>query len=192
MNLRTTTQAVAAGIAYLPKNRKENAVIADLNISDNMLVTVLNKLRRRLLLNKNQEQTEFERYCQQFNIKYGDKDDLITTLSGGNQQKVILARALTTRPKVVILDNPTQGVDIGARTEIYQQLQELARQRVSLIILSNEFDEIYKNCDRVYVMYQGRIQKELRHDQLTEAKVLYYAMGGQDKDKEESKHGKTS
>ncbi|WP_286028128.1 sugar ABC transporter ATP-binding protein [Ligilactobacillus agilis] len=192
LNLRTTTQAVAAGIAYLPKNRKENAVIADLDISDNMLVTVLNRLRGRLLLNKNQEQAEFERYCQQFNIKYGDKNDLITTLSGGNQQKVILARALTTRPKVVILDNPTQGVDIGARTEIYQQLQELARQQVSLIILSNEFDEIYKNCDRVYVMYQGRIQKELGHDQLTEAKVLYYAMGGQDKDKEESKHGKTN
>lgn len=182
VNIKTTSDAIKSGIAYLPKNRKENAVIPDLSISDNMLITVMKKLSKLLMNSKNQESNVFEKYRQLFSIKYGDsRMNLITTLSGGNQQKVILARTLTSDPQVVILDNPTQGVDVGAKTEIYECLQKLASQGVSFVILSNEYEEIYKNCDRVYVMYEGKVQAELPHCNLDEQKVLYYAMGGKRK-----------
>ncbi|WP_283584232.1 sugar ABC transporter ATP-binding protein [Limosilactobacillus difficilis] len=176
-NMKNTAKAVARGISYLPKNRKENGIIPGLSINDNLLLTILRHLSKGGILSNDRQRLAFQKYSKVFNIKYGQRRDHITTLSGGNQQKVILARALSTNPRIVILDNPTQGVDIGARSEIYEEIEQLSRQGVSFVVLSNEFNEINHICDRVYVMCRGKIVKEMLHQELDEEAVLRYAMG---------------
>ena len=110
----------------------------------------------------------------------GADSDSITSLSGGNQQKVVLAKWLSADPKILILDNPTQGVDVGAKEEIYQIITDLAKRGVAVAVLSSESKEIIRVCSRCYVMYHGRILKELRGDELNENTIMQYATGVDD------------
>ena len=105
-------------------------------------------------------------------------DDLITSLSGGNQQKAVLAKALGSRPQIVILDNPTQGVDVGAKLEIYDIILSLAEQGVSFVVLSSEAQEVLMLCDRIYVMFHGKIKEELSRGEATEENIMLVATGG--------------
>ena len=111
-------------------------------------------------------------------IKMGDMEDLITSLSGGNQQKVVLAKWLMAGPKVLILDNPTQGVDVGAKEEIYHIIQRLADEGVAIIVLSSEAQEIIRICDRSIILFHGRQSGEVSGDDMTEAGIMYLATGG--------------
>ena len=115
---------------------------------------------------------------QQLNIKVKDTGDLITSLSGGNQQKVMLARALSSNPELVILDNPTQGVDIGAKLEIYSIIMKLAEQGVSFVVLSSEAHEVLMLCDRIYVMFHGEMRKEFSREEANEEDIMIAATGG--------------
>ena len=103
---------------------------------------------------------------------------MIISLSGGNQQKVILARALSSNPDLVILDNPTQGVDVGAKLEIYKIIMELAKQGTSFIVLSSEAQEVMTLSDRIYVMYHGEIRHEFTHEEANEENIMIIATGG--------------
>ena len=103
--------------------------------------------------------------------------DPITSLSGGNQQKVILARWLELNSKVYFLDNPTQGIDVGAKQEIYKIINDMGKSGISLIVFSDEFNEIYKIADRTLVMYQGKINAELSRAELTNTNIMYYSTG---------------
>lgn len=169
-----TATALKHHIAYIPKNRKENGIIKDLSVQDNLLLPVFGRLR-----GTKARQHRFQQLSQQVNVKFGQAQDLITTLSGGNQQKVLIARALASDPHLVILDNPTQGVDIGAKAEIYTQIQALAAQGVAFVILTNEYEELERLCDRVYVMAAGQIVSAVDHDALNEAALMYAATGSQ-------------
>ena len=111
------------------------------------------------------------------NIKYSNPDNHITSLSGGNQQKVVLSRWLEIDADLYILDNPTQGIDVGAKFEIYKLINQLTQAGKSIVIFSSEFPEIYRVCDRCIVMYKGRINAELSRDELTETKMMYYSTG---------------
>ncbi|MBP5638693.1 MAG: sugar ABC transporter ATP-binding protein [Victivallales bacterium] len=174
---RSATSAVTKGIAYVPSNRKENAIVPDLSILDNSTLATLKRYKRHLLVNKRKQTQEFLARSTEFHLKYSSPDDLITTLSGGNQQKVILARWLYTHPRLLILDNPTQGVDIGAKQEIYEIIRETANNGVAVIVLSGEGQEIIRLCERAIVMYHGRIAGELKGDELTEQAIMRLATG---------------
>lgn len=130
------------------------------------------------LINKNKQRKLVQSYVEKLSIKVNDTKNLITSLSGGNQQKVVLSKALCTEPEILILDNPTQGVDIGVKMEIYRQIIELAEQGLSFVILSNEIPELQKLCDRVYVMFNGEVRFEFPHDEITEEKIMFVATGG--------------
>lgn len=178
VKISNTTQAMRNKITYVPKNRKENGIISDLSISENMTLPILNSFYKHGLLNKRAIQEHNQKYIDNLHIKVSDTHHLITSLSGGNQQKVVLAKALGTQPDIVILDNPTQGVDVGAKLEIYTLIMQLAKEGISFIILSSEFSEIHNLCDRVYVMFHGRVKGEFKRDEINEEDIMLVATGG--------------
>ena len=179
VKITSTHQALEAGIAYLPRNRKENAIIKDMSILDNGSIVYLPKLRKHgIFIDFARQEKLFAKQEEELRIKMGDRKDLITSLSGGNQQKVVLAKWLMSDPKLLILDNPTQGVDVGAKEEIYGIIHRLAKQGVAIIVLSSEAQEIIRVCDRTLVLFHGRHAGELKGDEMTEQSIMYLATGG--------------
>ena len=177
-------EALDAGLAYLPRNRKENAIIADMSIVDNGTAVTLERLCRLGFLDRAKQKAVFAEQADDLRIKMADNNDLITTLSGGNQQKVVLAKWLLSEPKVLILDNPTQGVDVGAKEEIYSIIETLARSGIAVVVLSSEAQEIIRVCDRALVLYHGRVVGEVSDADMTEPTIMYLATGaGKDADK---------
>lgn len=171
------SQATAMGIGYLPKNRKENAIVKDMSVLHNTTLTAIRRFERLFTLDGRRERERFDGYKQQLKLKVADPDLPITSLSGGNQQKVVLAKWLLAETELLILDNPTQGVDIGAKAEIYELIGELAEQGRAIIVLSSEVPEILKLCDRIYVMHRGAIAAELSRDEASEERILMVASG---------------
>lgn len=173
-----THQALKEGIAYLPRNRKENAILKDMSILDNGSLVYLPKIRKKLFVDEKRQKELFLRQKEELQIKMGDMGDLITSLSGGNQQKVVLAKWLMAGPKVLILDNPTQGVDVGAKEEIYTIIHRLAGEGVAVIVLSSEAQEIIRLCDRSIVLFHGREVGQVEGNEMTEQNIMYLATGG--------------
>lgn len=171
-------QAMELGIGYVPRDRKENGIIKDLNIIENASIAVLPQLTRHGIIDKVRQKKLFDGFVENLRIKLGKATDLIGSLSGGNQQKVVLAKWLMANPKVLILDNPTQGVDVGAKEDIYNIILELAKQNIAVVILSSEAQEIIRICNRAVVMYHGKIQEELSSEEMTEELIMRLATGG--------------
>ena len=178
VSIGSTSDALEAGIAYLPRNRKENAILKDMTILDNGSIVMLPKIVKGLFLDEDRRKKLFDDQVNAMHIKMGDKMDLITSLSGGNQQKVVLAKWLMSEPKLLILDNPTQGVDVGAKEEIYTIIQRLAKEGVAVIVLSSEAQEIIRVCDRSYVMFHGREVGLVEGEDMNEHNIMYLATGG--------------
>ena len=172
------TQAIRLGIGYVPRNRKENGIIKDMSIVENGSMVTLPRLAKWGFLDLARRDQEFDQQVQSLRIKMGKKSDLITSLSGGNQQKVVLAKWLSAHPKVLILDNPTQGVDVGAKEEIYDIILRLAGEGVAVVVLSSEAQEIIRVCDRALVMYHGAIQGEVSGADMNEQTIMHLATGG--------------
>ena len=180
-----THQALDNGIAYLPRNRKENAIIKDMSILDNGSIVMLSSLKKNgLFIDFDKQEKLFKKQEEELRIKMGSQYDLITSLSGGNQQKVVLAKWLMSGPKLLILDNPTQGVDVGAKEEIYHIIHRLAEEGVAIIVLSSEAQEIIRVCDRTLVMFHGRQVGELVGEEMTETGIMYLATGGNQNESE--------
>ena len=175
--IHSTQQAVRLGIGYVPRNRKENGIVKDLDILSNGSLVTLSMRKKGLFLDEAAIESDFANAKEKLSIKMGEDSDPITSLSGGNQQKVVLAKWLSAKPRILILDNPTQGVDVGAKEEIYQIITSLAESGVAIAVLSSESKEIIRVCSRCYVMYHGRILKELRGDELNEKTIMQYATG---------------
>lgn len=178
IRVSNTHQALKEGIAYLPRNRKENAILKDMSILDNGSLVYLPKIRKKLFVDEKRQKELFLRQKEELQIKMGDMGDLITSLSGGNQQKVVLAKWLMAGPKVLILDNPTQGVDVGAKEEIYTIIHRLAGEGVAVIVLSSEAQEIIRLCDRSIVLFHGREVGQVEGNEMTEQNIMYLATGG--------------
>ena len=178
INIHHPVQGKKKGIGYLPANRKENAIIKDLSVQSNLTIVTVNECMQGIALSKKKERAMMDEAKQQLSIKVHNYDNLITSLSGGNQQKVVLAKWLRAKPKVMILTNPTQGVDVGAKNEIYTELMKLAKTGVGVIITSGEAQEIIRTCDRALVMYHGELRGELSRDQLTEENIMILSTGG--------------
>jgi ribose transport system ATP-binding protein len=177
LNLGNIRDVMRAGVGMVPRNRKERSIIKDMSILNNLSIAFFIAKHNKFFIDKNEEVERFRRNQKITDIRAANLDDDITSMSGGNQQKVIVSRWLELNSDIYILDNPTQGIDVGAKFEIYKLISELAQRGKSLIIFTSEFPEIYKVADRCLVMYEGHINAELDREHLTEVNVMYYATG---------------
>lgn len=176
--MRSTMQAVKLGIGYVPRNRKENGIIKDMTILENGSIVTWPRLTKYGIIQRIKQLSEFMTQKKELQIKMESEANPISSLSGGNQQKVVLAKWLSARPHLLILDNPTQGVDVGAKEEIYDIILRLADAGVAVVVLSSEATEIIRVCDRALVMFHGNIRAEISGDMMTEHEIMRLATGG--------------
>ena len=172
VELKTIHHAIRHGVAYLTEDRKTAGLILINDVRENISMASLGKLSRNLVINRNQEIRVAEEYRAKLNIKTPSISQLTGNLSGGNQQKVCLSRWIFADPDVLILDEPTRGIDVGAKYEIYTIINQLAAAGKAIIIISSELPEVLGLSDRVYVMYQGRIVGELDKNQASQESVM--------------------
>ena len=182
LNLSSIKSVMKSGVGMIPRNRKERSIIKDMNILNNVSIAHFTSQHKNILIKNKEEIERFEKNQKVTNIKVGSPKDPITSLSGGNQQKVIFARWFELDSDVYLLDNPTQGIDVGAKFEIYKLINYLAEQGKSIIVFSSEFPEIYKVCHRCIVMYRGEINKIFKHDELNEVDMMFYSTGSNRKE----------
>lgn len=178
VKIHSTFDAMKKGIGYLPRNRKENGILKDMDIFDNGSIVTWPIFARRGIIDFRRQDEEFRKQVDRLRIKMGRMQDSINSLSGGNQQKVVLSKWLTANPKLLVLDNPTQGVDVGAKEDIYDIIMDLIDDDIAVIVLSSEAQEIIRVCDRALVMYHGRIQGEVSGDEMNEHNIMKLATGG--------------
>ncbi|MDR0518663.1 MAG: sugar ABC transporter ATP-binding protein [Clostridiales Family XIII bacterium] len=172
-----TRESKQAGIGYVPENRKEQGIFGDASIKFNMTISTIKNFVRFNGIKRRKELTSVNDMVNRLGIKTPSVTQLIQKLSGGNQQKVILARSLIKEDlKVLIVDEPTRGIDIGAKAEIYTILDQLTRRGIAVIIVSSEMPEILTMCDRIYVMKRGRINAEINNEDATQELLLQSAI----------------
>lgn len=167
-------KAMVDKIGMIPANRKENSIIPDFSLLDNNAISE-RTLNKKPVIARRKEVAQYNDMKKLLNIKANDYNDLITSLSGGNQQKVILARWLTTKADILLMDNPTQGIDVGAKAEIYKLIVELAESGKTILVNTLEIPEIQKIADRCIVFFRGTIHAEIPREELTEENVMLYA-----------------
>lgn len=162
-------------IAMISANRKENSILPDFTLLENMYVSEHTISKRHQYIHVKQEIEKYQEMKETLGIKANDPGDMITSLSGGNQQKVILARWLNTQADILLMDNPTQGIDVGAKAELYRLIQELAKKGKTVLVNTLEIPEVQKVADRCIVFYHGRIKAILERKDITEETVMLYA-----------------
>lgn len=161
ITINSQAKAKEKGIAYVSENRRDLGLIQEQSIENNMIITVLKRFLNKLgLLNSRKYSDDISKYVQELDIKIGSYKSKIKTLSGGNQQKVVLAKWLATYPKLLILDEPTVGIDVIAKSNIHQLIKEMAEKGMSIIMISDELQEVINNCHRVLIMDRGKIVHE--------------------------------
>jgi ABC-type sugar transport system ATPase subunit len=169
--------AIAAGIGLVPEDRKEQGLVTGLSVRQNIALPLLKQLSQFGLLSSARERRLAEQYTERLAIRTPSIEQKVVFLSGGNQQRVVIAKWLATAPKVLIVDEPTRGIDVGAKAGIHALLRELAQQGVAILMISSDLPEVLAMSDRVLVMCQGRIAGELTRAQATQEAVMYYATG---------------
>ena len=170
--------AVRAGIALVPEDRRHQGLVVDFPIRENISLPSLGKLQRMKLVRSRDERRLAEDSCAQLAVRTTDVEKSVGLLSGGNQQKVVLAKWLARNPTFLILDEPTRGVDVGAKADIYAIMDRLAAQGTAILMISSDLEEVLGVSDRVLVMHDQRLAGELRRDQLSEQAVMHLATGG--------------
>lgn len=176
VHFRSPHDAMDAGIGLVPEERRSDALFLDRSVNENAALVVLKKFKKGLFLSGRKQRDLVETYKNKLKIRTRNIDQLVSQLSGGNQQKVVLARWLASDLKVVILDEPTRGVDVGAREEIYEIVDNLAKSGMAVLVISSDMNEVLGLADRVVIMREGEISGELSIDEATQEKILFYAM----------------
>ncbi len=177
IEIANPSQAMAHGIGLVPESRKEQGAILVRPIRENMTLSNLKVISRLMgFIHRRQEQQVSQMLRQKLNIKLGSVEDTIASLSGGNQQKVVIAKWLNTNCNILILDEPTRGVDVGAKVEIYNIIHQLAERGYSILVISSEMVEVINLSHRVYVMSEGQLTKELKGDEISEQNIMRYAI----------------
>jgi rhamnose transport system ATP-binding protein len=171
------TAAMSAGIALVPEDRRQQGLVMDASIERNMGLTHLASLRRGPLISRSLERDAARDWAIKLQLKYARLSDAVGVLSGGNQQKVVLAKWLATTPDVLIVDEPTRGIDVGTKAEVHRLLSELAAQGMAVLMISSDLPEVLGMADRVLVMHEGRLAAEIPRTQATEETVMAAATG---------------
>ncbi|CAN7631908.1 sugar ABC transporter ATP-binding protein [Pararhizobium sp. LjRoot255] len=178
MHARSYADAVKAGIVYLSEDRKGSGVFLDLSIAQNIAVLDLKALTGRAgLLNAKAEADLARDLVKRLGVRMGGIDMPVSSLSGGNQQKVAIAKQLAVHPKVILMDEPTRGIDVGAKSEIHRLLRDLAHSGIGIIVISSELPELLGLCDRVLVIREGRVMGEVGGEAMTEETIMRLASG---------------
>jgi ribose transport system ATP-binding protein len=173
-------ESIRAGLGFVPEDRKQHGLFLDLTLEANIGIASLAQKARHGFVNKRAGMELAIEMIEALSIKSSGPDHLAGLLSGGNQQKVVLAKWLATRPQLLLLDEPTRGIDVGARREIYAILHRLAADGVAILFASSEMEEVLQLSDRTLVMYRGQIAGELSREELSEEAVMQLAVGGGD------------
>ncbi len=169
--------AIAHHVALLPENRKEEGLFLDLNVFKNVTMATIERDATMMVINQAKGREETEQAIKGLKIRVPNANVDVSGLSGGNQQKVLLSRWMAIHPKLFILDEPTRGVDVGAKSEIYRMMVEMAKQGVAILMISSELPEIVGMSDRVYVMREGHIAGEVRDQDINQEKIMALACG---------------
>ena len=168
--------AMTAGLALVPEDRQHEGLVLAMSVGENLSLAMLPQLRRGGLINRRQERTLVDQQLQELQIRASGPHIAVETLSGGNQQKVVLGKWLATRPKLLILDEPTRGIDVGAKAQVHRTIRQLAELGVAFLIISSELPELLSISDRILVMRQGRLVGELSGPSATQVQVLRLAL----------------
>lgn len=178
INIDGPDQAIKNGIGFISEDRKDEGLILDHSIKDNTILPVIDQFAKKHIINDKEVSDLVGMLKDRLKIKAPSMDDEVGSLSGGNQQKVVLAKWITISPKVLILDEPTRGVDVGAKREIYTLINELASKGVAIIVVSSDLPEVLGISDRVIVVHEGKISGQLDRSDADQEKIMTYATGG--------------
>lgn len=173
-------QAISLGMSMVPESRKEQGLVLINDVGFNIALANVDRLKGRMFLSCKKRHALACQYIERMHIKTRSDAQAVFELSGGNQQKVLLGKWLANQPKILILDEPTRGVDVGAKTEIYTIINELAAEGMAIILVSSELSEIINMCDNVCVVHEGRITGRLSREEFSQDKIMHYATGGED------------
>jgi len=176
LKIRSPRDALRAGIAYLPEDRQRCGLVLPMDIASNVTLSILETFKYRLL-NRPKECSIAQQFVEQLDIRTSGIMQLVRNLSGGNQQKVVLAKWMATRPRVLILDEPTKGIDVQAKAAVYRLISDLAAEGLGIILISSELPEVIGMSDRILVMHEGVITAEFQRGQATQEQILQAAIG---------------
>ncbi|MBO6128768.1 MAG: sugar ABC transporter ATP-binding protein [Pseudobutyrivibrio sp.] len=177
VNIRSTRDAINCGIALIPEDRKKHGALLQMSIRENISFITLKEISKFGIVDLKKDKELSEKYITQLSIKTPSMEQLTKNLSGGNQQKVVLAKALASKSNIVIFDEPTRGIDVGAKKEIYVLMNELAKNGMAIIMISSEMPELLGMSDRILVMHEGELMGELSKEEATQEKILTLASG---------------
>lgn len=170
-------QAMKAGIGLVPENRKEEGVFLDKPIRWNIAIAALEQLKRKLIVDRKAEANMGQTYQERLRIKTPSLDQLVKNLSGGNQQKVVIAKTLAAKADIIIFDEPTRGIDVGARAEVYSLMAELAAEGIAILMITSDMEELLGMSDRILVLHDGRATGLIARSEATQERVLSLASG---------------
>lgn len=177
VQISSPADAIRAGLAYTPGERKTEGLILVQSVMENISTVTLKNYRKGPFLNLRKERTIADRWIKTLNIKTPSPDTPVSSLSGGNQQKVILSKWLDNNPKLFLLNEPTKGIDVGAKVEIYKQIEDICKRKCGVLLVTSDLPELLGICDRVYILHEGVLVKEIDKNEMTKENVLKYALG---------------
>jgi inositol transport system ATP-binding protein len=174
--LKTVQDAIRSGVVMLSEDRRRFGIVPVRDVKENVALASMEQFFRNGHLYKAKERSKVKEICSRINVKMSSIDVQVSTLSGGNQQKVVLSKWMLCEPEILILDEPTRGIDVGAKFEIYKLMTNLVKEGKSIIMVSSELPELIGMCDRIYVMAGGQITGELKRAEFSQEKIMRYAM----------------
>ncbi len=179
VNIHSPSDAIREGIAYIPSERKQEGLILAHSVKNNITLANLKRYEKGFSVSRTKEAESVNHWIHTLEIKSAHPDTPVETLSGGNQQKVVIAKWLDTQPKILILNEPTRGIDVGAKAEIYRLLEKFCAQKLGVIMISSELPEIMAIADRIIVIHEGRLMGECQKEDISQEHLLNLAIGGQ-------------
>jgi rhamnose transport system ATP-binding protein len=168
---------MAAGVAFVPEDRRQQGLVMDMGIDENVALASLGRLSKAGLIFRSAERGLAMTWAQRLQLKYGRMSNAVSTLSGGNQQKVVLGKWLARQPSLLIIDEPTRGIDVGTRSEVHRILDGLVADGLAVLMISSELPEVLGLADRILVLHEGRLAAELDGADATEENVMRAATG---------------
>ena len=178
VKIRSPYEAINYGLGLVTEDRKLFGLVLGMQVGENITLSCLEKLSWHQIIIRSRESELINKYMGALRVKARSAETVVNTLSGGNQQKVVIAKWLATDPKVLLLDEPTRGVDVGAKVEIYQLMNKLAGEGIGIVMVSSDLPEVVSMSDRILIMHEGRMVKELQKNEATQEKIMFYATGG--------------
>jgi inositol transport system ATP-binding protein len=176
VKIKAPGQAMDLGIGFISEDRKETGLVLPSTVRNNITLGALSICSNNWFIDKKKEAKIADEQIRKFNIKTPGRNQVVNYLSGGNQQKIVLAKVLLRDPEVIIFDEPTRGIDIGAKAEIYKMMTTLAAAGKAIIVISSELPEVLGMSDRILVVHEGKISKELKAEEATQELIMEYAM----------------